>query len=289
MDARSESRSTVAGGGLRRLAAYHGYDLDTGSPGRHRGLPSPYLTLIVSLDEPVVMETDGSGSPLARRDVVLGGLHTEPVGIVHDGRQRGIHVVVHPVAARALLGAPTSELSPDTPALDAVDVLGADAVELHERLATLPDWAARFAVLDEVLSRRVAAAPRRPDHTVRAEVRRAWHRLVAGGTSVRGAAQDVGWSERHLSRRFAAEFGVGPKVAARVARFDRARRRIAARARDGRSLDLAGVAADEGYADQAHLARDFSALAGVAPSRWIAEEVGYVQDADGPVPEDRTP
>ncbi len=272
----------MARGALGRHVAYHGYRFDTGAPGTHRGLPSPYLTLIVSLDAPLAMQGD---TGVVRRDTVVGGLHAEPVTIVHDGRQHGVHVVLDPVAARALLGAPTSALSGGgTGALDAADVLGRDAVELHERVSGLAGWTARFAVLDEILGRRIAAG-RGAGLGVRDEVRWAWRRLVAGGTSVRDAAADVGWSERHLSRRFAAEFGVGPKVAARMARFDRARRRIAAQAVTGHPLGLADVAADEGYADQAHLAREFTALAGCNPSRWVAEEVGYVQDGVGPVPE----
>jgi AraC-like DNA-binding protein len=287
VDVRDESRAAVAAGPLGRHVAYHGYRFDTGAPGTHRGLPSPYLTLIVSLDEPLAMRGDAG---VVRRDLVLGGLHAEPVTIVHDGRQHGVHVVLDPIAARALLGAPTAALAGgDAGSLDALDVLGRDAVELHERVSEQPGWAARFAVLDEILTRRITAGHETgsgPGAAVRPEVRWAWRRLVAGGASVRDTAAQVGWSERHLSRRFAAEFGVGPKVAARLARFDRARRRIAAQATAGHPLGLADVAAEEGYADQAHLAREFAALAGCAPSRWVAEEVGYVQDGGGPVPED---
>jgi AraC-like DNA-binding protein len=283
VDVRDEGRAAVGAGPLGRHVAYHGYHFDTGAPGTHRGLPSPFLTLIVSLDEPLAMRGDAG---VVCRDVVLGGLHAQPVTIVHDGRQHGVHVVLDPVAARALLGAPTAALAGgDAGSLDAFDVLGRDAVELHERVSAQPDWAARFAVLDEILGRRIAGVSERASG-VRPEVRWAWRRLVAGGSSVRDTAAQVGWSERHLARRFAAEFGVGPKVAARMARFDRARRRIAAQAAGGRPLGLADVAAEEGYADQAHLAREFAALAGCAPSRWVAEEVGYVQDAGGPVPED---
>ena len=104
-------------------------------------------------------------------------------------------------------------------------------------------------------------------------MRHAWRVLTAPEPAAVGAlARDVGWSGDHLGRRFRAEFGVGPRVAARMARFDRTRRDVARRAGQG-ALALADVAATHGYADQAHLAREFRALAGCSPSRWVEEEV----------------
>jgi AraC-like DNA-binding protein len=89
-------------------------------------------------------------------------------------------------------------------------------------------------------------------------------------------AAEVGWSSRHLANRFRTDIGLSPKVAARVARFDHARRRIAAGAR------LADVAADGGYVDKAHLARDFRTFVGLPARRWIAEEFRNLQ-AEAPV------
>nr|BFE69525.1 hypothetical protein GCM10020092_028260 [Actinoplanes digitatis] len=84
---------------------------------------------------------------------------------------------------------------------------------------------------------------------------------------------EVGWSARHLTDRFRVETGLGLKEAARVVRFDRARRRLTPRTR------LADLAADTGYYDQAHLNREFRAMAGCSPSRWLADEFTFVQDA----------
>lgn len=74
--------------------------------------------------------------------------------------------------------------------------------------------------------------------------------------------------------------GLTPKHAARVIRFDRARRALHAGAVTG-----AEVAAHHGYADQSHFVREFRALAGCAPGQWLAEEgflgsVANVQDND---------
>jgi AraC-like DNA-binding protein len=88
---------------------------------------------------------------------------------------------------------------------------------------------------------------------------------------VRDLAGEIGWSPRHLTDRFRRETGLRLKEAARVVRFDRARRRLTP------GTPLAGLAADSGYYDQAHLAREFRELAGCSPSRWLADEFTFVQ------------
>ena len=89
-------------------------------------------------------------------------------------------------------------------------------------------------------------------------------------------AAETGWSGRHLTSRFRTEIGLTPKAAARVVRFDRARHLLAANA-GGTGHHLADLAAACGYFDQAHLAREFRALAGCPPSQWITEEFRNVQ------------
>jgi AraC-like DNA-binding protein len=88
--------------------------------------------------------------------------------------------------------------------------------------------------------------------------------------------------------------GLAPKEAGRVFRFTHARRRIEQAAMGG-GLSTAGVggpggsggggttatfarlAAECGFYDQAHLAREFRALAGCPPSQWLAEQFRFIQ------------
>jgi transcriptional regulator GlxA family with amidase domain len=138
-------------------------------------------------------------------------------------------------------------------------------------------------VLDRLLTRRIdAGSPVRP------EVEWAWQRLLrAGGTvEVAALAAEVGWSARYLGKRFGVDIGLSPKAAARVMRFDRARRILQSRAGAGLDPGLAMLAVDCGYFDQAHLARDFGQFAGCSPSRWLAEEFRNVQAVGAGVPPD---
>lgn len=266
------------------VSGYSGYRQAGVGPGRHRGLPSPALTFIITLDDPLVMAAHPDPrQPAGSFDTLLGGLHTTPALITHDGRQSGIQLALTPLGARALLGMPAGELANRDE--DATAVLGSFADELRERVLAAGTWAERFAVIDELVGRR-ALAPESAAACgrVRSEVGYAWRRLRAarGVVSVAELAAETGCSARHLNSLFRAETGLAPKAAARVIRFDHVRRRIARaairRVPPGQApATLADLAAECGYYDQAHLAREFRDLAGCPPTQWLAEEFRFVQ------------
>jgi len=291
------------------VAWYTGYRQRGVPPARHRGLPSPFLTLIFTLDEPLMMLAHPDPrQPPGDFGALLGGLHSAPALIVHEGAQSGIQVALRPLGARALLGLPAGELAEiDVPA---ETVLGGVCAELRARTLAAASWRDRFAILDEILLRlaggRLAggrlvagwlAGSRLADAAP--EVAWAWRQLLKSGGAMRVSelAAETGWSGRHLASRFRAEIGLTPKAAARVIRFTRARNLLVrqataagARAANGAAAGgaaeggaagdgyrLADLAVTCGYFDQAHLAREFRSLAGCPPSQWLAEEFRNVQ------------
>jgi AraC-like DNA-binding protein len=93
--------------------------------------------------------------------------------------------------------------------------------------------------------------------------------MITADPSLRRVGELVaacGIPERRLQRLFAEYVGVSPKWVMRRARLHEA----ALRADGGEVVDWAALAADLGYADQAHLTRDFTATLGVPPSRYAA-------------------
>jgi AraC-like DNA-binding protein len=249
------------------IASYHGYRQAGLPPVLHRGLPSPYLTLIITLDDPLIVarHPDPAAAP-GRYLTLAGGLHTTPALISHGGRQSGVQVAVSPLAARPLLGLPAGELAALD--VDAADVLGPAATELHERMRAAASWPERFALLDRLL---LARADR--GQAVSPGIARAWQLVLGSGGTIRVGelASEAGWSPRRLRDLFLAETGLTPKAACRVTRFHRARTLLGRRAAAGAPADLAQAAAQCGYFDQAHLAREFRDLAGCPPSEWLAE------------------
>jgi len=181
-----------------------------------------------------------------------------------------LELLLEPLGAYTLLGLPLDALSGRT--VDLIDVLGADGRRLAEQLREAPTWRQRFALLDRFLLRRLARGPRPSP-----EVGWAWERLVASGGAVpiRRIADEVGWSHKHLIARFRQQVGLRPKTAARLVRFDGVLRRLDER----RPLDWGRVAAEAGYADQAHLIREFRGFSGTTPTEFQARTLP--RDGDG--------
>ena len=255
------------------VSDYTGYRMRGFTPGVHAGLPSRTLTLVISMDEPVdlCVMPDPQQRPQAFVAAV-GGLHASPAGIRHDGNQFGVQLGITPLGARALFRRPASDLAHAVVELD--DVIGRDARSLPDRLVQAPDWAGRFAVLDSALSGWLSD---NVDHEAADEVAHAWSVMATrhGAVQVESLARDVGWSRRHLSSRFRDEYGLTPKVAARVMRFERVKGLLVA----DPDPSLADVAARAGYADQAHLTREWKDMAGSTPHAWLrGEEFPFVQD-----------
>ena len=82
-------------------------------------------------------------------------------------------------------------------------------------------------------------------------------------------AHDLGCSRRHLTARFREEFGLTPKTLARILRLEQAVGLVAAAGAPA----WAEVSAAAGYADQAHLVRDWRSFTGRTPSSWFDGDV----------------
>ncbi|MGC1870714.1 MAG: AraC family transcriptional regulator [Acidobacteriaceae bacterium] len=153
--------------------------------------------------------------------------------------------------------------------LNLSDILGNRAEDLVEMLLGADTWRQRFAILDQEFASKLKLT------CAQSEISWAWERLEKnhGSVPVQRLADETGYSRRHFSERFRDVIGVSPKLASRVFRFERACRLIA-----DRRLGLAHIAMGCGYSDQAHLTREWHALAGCSPKAWITRELPYLQD-----------
>lgn len=219
---------------------------------------TPGARLVILLDDTLSV---GMGPGVLQRvRSFVAGPRAEPVMVDQPGSYRGIEVALSMAAAAAFIGMPLGDLGGSITALD--DVLGDQARKLHDRLGQTKDWGDAFDVLDDCLR---SCDPSLID----ARLQWAWGTIEhsAGQMRVDAIAEEIGWSRRHFASRFERTFGVTPKVAARLFRFEGAARMLRA---GTRPADAATVC---GYFDQAHMHRDFALFDGRTPG----------QVADGPI------
>ena len=152
-------------------------------------------------------------------------------------------------SASTLAGASASTLAGASAGTSAGTSAGADAVMTEEA----------EALLLSVRPERDPAAEQAAELVAR----------ITGDPALRRVDELAAASEmsaRSLQRLFADYVGVSPKWVMRRARLHEA----AERADGGEVVDWARLAADLGYADQAHLTRDFTATIGVPPTHYAA-------------------
>jgi AraC-like DNA-binding protein len=260
-------------GAVASAVSYEATGLPSGS---HRGLPSPWITFIVSVDGPVRVSgtvDDGDRFDPDRAtsyDVMVAGLHPVAARVEQPPEQQGVQLAVHPLAAQELFGCRAAELL--GPGDHGHEVLGTAARELHERVSSESAGDARLDVVQQWLRARVDG-----EHpsAVRPELWQAWLRAERSGGRCRvgDLADEVLLSPRQLHSLMVAELGLSPKQLLRLFRFHRVIGHLSAG-----SPGLADVAASSGYADQGHLSREFRQMAGCTPTTWLVEERRNIQD-----------
>ncbi len=207
---------------------------------------------------------------------VVAGPATRAVIVDLPPRAIVIGVRFHPGTAPSLLGLPAAELLDREVPLGQIWGRGAD--ELSARLGAEAKVAGKLAVAAAALAARATHA-RPGDPLVAAAV--GWLARHPDGPVERlSELLDIGG--RQLRRRFRASVGYGPKTLQRVLRLQRVLA-LAGRSTGSPStgsLRLAALAAEAGYADQAHMTRELGALAGRVPTALLANRHSTLQMSD---------
>ncbi len=219
----------------------------------YRQVVVPYPDIHLSFRD---SHSDGDGDGGSPPGPEVHGVSSRHVTRVLAGRGRVVGVAFRAGAFRGFLGRPVRTITdravpaaevfrdlPDVRDLRPLDAEGAvAAVEAMLRAALPPPDPVAAQVVAFVA--RIAAEP--------------------AITRVDVLARELSTGVRQLQRLFAEHVGVGPKWVIRRYRLHEVTERMAAR----EPIGWVGLAAELGYADQAHLVRDFTAMFGESPTRY---------------------
>jgi len=193
----------------------------------------------------------------------LNGVARELTTRVLVGRGWTVAAMTTPGGLGAFLTGPASAFTDRAVPLG--QVLGVDEELLVERITAVDGPRARVAVLAAALEDVLVAAD--PTRVGRARQVAELGRLAETDQSLRqlpDLCAKAGLSPRTLQRMFLQHAGVPPTWVLRRYRLLEAAERV----RDGQRVSWATVAADLGYADQAHLTRDFRTAIGQTPAAY---------------------
>jgi AraC-like DNA-binding protein len=234
---------------------------------KERVFPDGSAELVVMLDEP---HRDGDVAAQPRFPLVcINGLRTRPsVVVAPAGRCRVVGLRLTPPGAARLVHSNMEHLVNVT--VDVRDAVGSAAAELGERCAEAAETSASNASRNAIAT--IGAAVRwslqHIDPGTSCDELVHWAlesiRRRRGVISLDGLGGVLGITRPQFAQRFRVHTGVTPKRFARIVRFHHALALL------GGNESIAGVAADLGYYDQAHMYRDFEEFAKMTPGAFLS-------------------
>jgi AraC-like DNA-binding protein len=225
--------------------------------------PDGRVEIVIHLGDRPVMANGLSAQP----DVIVVGQMTSAVRLQPVTRLHAVGVRFTPTGARSWFEAPLHELTDRVAAME--DISRVTAMKLRDAVHQVPTPQERVRRIERVLRtalRTVLTAPRSIEHAV--------HLTLAhsGRLTVDALARACNASTRQLERQYLQIVGLTPKAFARTVRFQRALRDLQ------RGVPAAEAAAIGGFADQAHLAREFRRFAGASARQVDLAHVAFLQD-----------
>jgi AraC-like DNA-binding protein len=191
--------------------------------------------------------------------IFLQGPHVRTLAIPGSFRE-AVGAALQPAGLRLIL--PGNALREAPPFVALEDIWGREARDLMDSLVTQRSPTARLGILERALRARLPAI--RAPHPIASH---AIEHIQAMGddTTIDEVARVCGCTTRTLYNAVSGACGLTPKEVARVART---RRALTLLKRPGYSLS--GAAAEVGFADQAHMTREFRSMRLSTPTNLVA-------------------
>jgi AraC-like DNA-binding protein len=222
---------------------------EPGRPHRQQVVPQPRVHVAAEVHD---------GEP----HLLVHGLSREPFFRTLTGTGHTLGAAFHPGGFRPLLSRSVGSIAGSV--VPAAELLEIDDRQCAARILATADLDEMVAAFESYLA---ALRPARDPVVEQVRALVAVAEQDHGLTRAEDLAERGAMSLRSLQRLFTDYVGTGPKwVISRFRILD-----AAAAAHGGAAVDWAGLAAELGYADQAHLTRAFTAVVGTPPATYARE------------------
>lgn len=230
---------------------------------KERRLPDGSVGLVFNLDDDLICIYDSRDQEAfhSYRGAVLSGPQSSYILLDTASLTTTLGVTFRPTGLMPFLPFPVSDLSDQVLSLETL--WGAEVADLRGQLRLAAAPAARFAILERFLLRRL-------------DLSRAGHPAVSSAVAglqdasrfptIASLAEHIGLSQTRLVQVFRDAMGMTPKQYARLSRFQC----VLARLDAGGAGEWADTVFSCGYFDQSHLIHEFQSFAGLTPGQYLA-------------------
>jgi len=229
---------------------------------KERILPGGTVEIVINLKEDIgrFYDKGDTSKCFTHRGTLIAGVLTEYAVIDTEEQMSVMGINFKPGGAFPFFNLPLSELQDLHLSLD--ELWGSSANTLRERLIEAPTVDAKFDLLEAVLTGRMTAFDHHPAvQFALAEMGRRHSQSVAN------LVDKIGLSSRRFIQLFSQQVGLTPKLFCRVLRFQQVVKGIGGTG----DVELADVALNCGYFDQAHFIHDFKAFSGISPTEYLSK------------------
>jgi len=231
-------------------------------------IPNGFVELIIHLTDDhceLFRRNSWGNSPAC----TLLGLYTKPYAVKFSAHVKVFGIRFNPEGIYNVFGIPTSEF-PET-FEDMAFVGGPDFATYCARLRECKSMQGRFHLTDAFLLKNLSKHNRLHDYVGAAAA------MIRTNSRMRMDTlhERIAISPRQLQREFKARIGISPKVYMRIARMNAIQRYL----NTNTIVDLTGLAYAYGFSDQSHLIKEFHALTGSRPGRFLKERERFIVNA----------
>lgn len=223
--------------------------------------PEPYLDCLFSFkSDTTPLNRCGEGS-LVKGSMLL-GLRTQPFRLLPQGEVDYLVIRFYPSGLRPFLGFSCRDLTDNFMELNSLrEKLSEIAAPLEQSSATDRE---RIDFIEKALLKMLPKAPTLPSKA-----------LIYSLKSIKGSqglltiselCRESGIQSRRLNREFENYLGVSPKRYSKIVRFSHLLERLTPL---NKPENLASIAYDQGYYDQAHMIKECTQYTGLTPSELI--------------------
>ena len=232
-------------------------------PERQKIVPDGCMEMIIHYGDLYKQFRDDESDFIQPRSFVFGQL-TKPLVIAPTGVTGIIAVRFHPDGFIPFSTIPVSAMENRAVAL--TELYGQAGAQLETAIISTRHQAERIVILETFLVKRLT-----DKKSIDALTASSVDVLLSlkGQLSVDQLATQQRTSRRQLERRFATTVGLSPKQLAKIIRLQHTLKNLD----EKKFTNLASLAAEHGYFDQAHFIKDFKEFTGMTPKQFFADSL----------------